>query len=516
MSRWRGWSVPIVVLTAFASAGSPYAPWSAAAAAKAGETVSASGATPVLSLRRLPWWLAQTAAQQRLDAQLSTLAGPSLGSGASAAGCLVVSQGGRELFGDNGHDMFIPASSLKILTATAVLDRLGATAKFVTSVRSAHPADGGVLVGNLYLVGGGDPDLRTSSYGGGTSAPGATFTSLDALALQVREAGISEVTGSVIGDDSRYDSQRIVASWKPVYTSEGDVGPLSALDVNDGFVPASTTTTLPPPPGGTAAPHPTITTVAGSPTSESSNSAQLAYAAAANPSAQAAQIFTTLLRKDGVRVEGAARTGETPASSVPVTSVTSAPLSAEVDQMLNVSDDTAAELFTKELGYQQSHSGTTAAGTAAIRVDLAADGLPVAELVNLDGSGLDRGDRASCELLADALRRAGTTGVLAKGLPVAGKSGTLVYRMTGTPAAGRVIAKTGTLDNVVSLSGFVLPAPGSPETPALGQPLVFALILNGPPDWAATGVADAVAEALARYPVLPPIAELEPAPSKRS
>lgn len=496
-----------------------WASFSRASAAAEGSKSGHGGsdATPILSARRVPWWLAATAAKQRLDLQLSSLAGPYLGNGASAQGCLEVTQGDGELFGANAHGLFIPASNLKILTATAVLDRLGGDTKFVTSVRSATRAEGGVVAGNLYLVGGGDPDLRTSSYGGGTSAPGAAFTSLDALALQVRESGISEVTGSVVGDDSRYDAQRIVPSWKPIYTSEGDVGPLSALDVNDGFVPNTTTTTTPGQVHSSPqAPRPTVTPTPGSPTTEASNSAQLAFAAAADPAAQAAQVFLALLRKDGVRVEGGSRTGTSPASSVTITSISSASLASEVTEMLNFSDDTAAELFTKELGYQASHSGTTSAGTAAVRSDLASDGLPVTELVNVDGSGLDRGDRASCALLVDALRRAGTGSLLAKALPVAAKSGTLLGRMVGTPAAGRVIAKTGNLDNVVSLSGFVLPSPGSPLTPALGQPLVFSLILNGPPDWQANELADEVAVALARYPVMPPLRDLEPAHAARS
>jgi D-alanyl-D-alanine carboxypeptidase/D-alanyl-D-alanine-endopeptidase (penicillin-binding protein 4) len=130
--------------------------------------------------------------------------------------------------------------------------------------------------------------------------------------------------------------------------------------------------------------------------------------------------------------------------------------------------------------------------------------------VEVDGSGLDRGDRASCNLLAQALRRTGPTGVIAKGLPIAGKTGTLVDRMIGTPAQGRLIAKTGNLDNVVSLSGFVLPPAGTPPTPALGEPLVFSLILNGPADPVAQEVADKVGIALAAYPNLPPMKDLEP------
>jgi serine-type D-Ala-D-Ala carboxypeptidase/endopeptidase (penicillin-binding protein 4) len=480
--------------------------------------------TSVLSVRRVPDWLAGMASEQRLGAVLQRVVGQALTSGGLPSGCLLVTQGDATIFASYADKMFIPASNLKILTATAVLDRLGGSDKFVTSVRSTSPPSGGIVFGNLYLVGGGDPDLRTSSYGGGTAGDGTTFTSLDKLAEQVRQTGVTEVTGSIVGDAGRYDSQRIVPSWKPIYTTEGDVGPLSALEVNDGFVPnttttatTTTTTTVPPPaPPGSApdvpkppTPRPPPATTPG----ETSNSAALAFAAATDPVGQAAQAFETLLRNDGVRVDGGARSGFTPGATGVVTSIDSAPLADELDAMLSVSDDTAAELFTKELGYQQSQQGTTTAGVAAIRADLQADGLPVGQLVQVDGSGLDRSDRASCDLFVKALERAGPTGVIAKGLPIAGKTGTLVGRMMGTPAQGRLIAKTGSLDNVVSLSGFVLPPPGKPPTPALGEPLVFSLILNGLPDTIAQDVSDRVGIALAGYPNLPPMKLLVPQPS---
>ncbi len=180
--------------------------------------------------------------------------------------------------------------------------------------------------------------------------------------------------------------------------------------------------------------------------------------------------------------------------------------------MLTVSDDTAAELFTKELGYDTAGAGTTTAGTAAIRADLAADGLPVTQLVGLDGSGLDRGDRATCNLIESDLEHVGISSGVARGLPVAGETGTLAARMRGTPAAGRLRAKTGTLDGVVALSGFVPPAARSSVAGSvLGQPLVFSLIFNQVASMtAARAVADQVGVALATYPRLPPIADLEP------
>jgi D-alanyl-D-alanine carboxypeptidase/D-alanyl-D-alanine-endopeptidase (penicillin-binding protein 4) len=446
--------------------------------------------TPVLSVRRIPGWVAQTLAGQRLATKLSALlTQPSLG-GAARASCLVVNQGARTLYAERPELSLIPASNMKLLTATAVLDRLGAAHRLTTDVVGAHPR-AGVVDGNLYLVGGGDPLLATRPSATGLGSGQTLYTSLDQLAAQVPAAGITRVTGSVVGDESRYDQARTVPTWEPQYAAEGDVAPLSALEVNDGAPPASPT------PAGTGA-----------------SAAALAAATSADPAARAAATFNQVLTAAGVRVVGPPTTGKAPSGLPVLTSLASPPLAAEVDAMLTVSDDTAAELFTKELGTDTVHRGTTTAGVGAIRADLAADGLSVSQLVAYDGSGLDRGDRATCSLIQADLERAGPNSVIGRGLPVAGQTGTLSDRMRGTPAAGRIRAKTGTLDGVAALSGFVLPgtgtrAPGS----VLGEPIVFSLILNQIPSEAAgRAVGDQVGVALAAYPKLPPLADIEPRP----
>ena len=165
------------------------------------------------------------------------------------------------------------------------------------------------------------------------------------------------------------------------------------------------------------------------------------------------------------------------------------------------------ELLTKELGLKQRGSGTTAAGLEAVRADLAADGFPLRGFVNEDGSGLSRADRVTCSLLVDVLERAGPYGLLVRDLPVAGRSGTLVDELKGTVAAGRVHAKTGTLDGVKALSGWALPATGQGDVnPALAAPVVFATVLNAlaptlpnPSDTPA-GLTDQVALDVAEYP----------------
>jgi D-alanyl-D-alanine carboxypeptidase/D-alanyl-D-alanine-endopeptidase (penicillin-binding protein 4) len=469
----------------------------AAAAATADQAGSASASTPgpsgvtttpVLSVRRVPGWVVQTVAVGRLRTALAGIvASPALRP-AAAHSCLVVSQGGQLLYAYNPVEPLIPASNVKLLTATAVLDRLGPAARLTTSVEAARPV-AGVVDGDLYLVGGGDPLLRTPGYAAALGPDQTLYTSLAQLAAQVGAAGVQVITGAVVGDESRFDSMRTVATWSPAYAAEGDVGPLSALEVNDG--------------AASSAPAPTGARAAASPQQA---------ALAANPAVRAAATFTTLLRADGVRVQGSPNTGKAPPGTPVLTTISSPPLAQEVDAMLTVSDDTAAELFTKEIGYQADGSGTTAAGVAAIRADLARDGLPVAQVVLYDGSGLDRNDRLTCSFLDADLQRLGAGSVVGRGLPIAAQTGTLRGRLAGTPAAGRLRAKTGTLDDVSALSGFVLPRAGTavPGT-GLGQPVTFSLIVNGvPSDTIGPSIGDRVGVALASYPRLPALARIEP------
>jgi D-alanyl-D-alanine carboxypeptidase/D-alanyl-D-alanine-endopeptidase (penicillin-binding protein 4) len=495
LSRLLTFALPVAGLAAVTAFTGPQAVAQAATGTTAVPAGSGDTTTPILSVRRIPGWVAETVAAQRLAVSLGPQVDqPSLGP-AAQAGCLVVSQGGRILYSERPSTSLIPASNMKLLTATAILDRFGATHRTITTVTAPRPVSG-VVHGDLYLVGAGDPFLRTAAYTAALGPDRTVYTSLDQLAHQVRAAGVQVIAGSVVGDESRYDQERTVPGWKPVYAAEGDVGPLSALEVNDGASPGPSRT-------GLSRSGPSGTSASG-----------LQAAASANPAVRAAATFTDLLASDGVRVVGAPNTGTAPRAVPVLATIASPTLGAEVDAMLTVSDDTAAELFTKELGYQASRSGTTAAGVAAMRADLAADGLPVSQLVADDGSGLDRGDRVTCALLQADLQHLGASSVVADGLPIAGQTGTLRLRMRNTAAAGRLRAKTGTLDDVVALSGYVLPAAKpAPPGSVLGAPLVFSLIFDRAPNLTAVrSVADQIGVTLATYPQLPPLADFEPRP----
>ncbi len=198
-------------------------------------------ATPVLSLRRVPELLADAVGTPKLATALdATLSDTRYGGAADA--CLVVQAGPVPVYLHNPALPLLPASNLKLLTATAALDKLPANDQFVTTVKGDAPPVGGTVTGNLYLIGGGDPLLRTPGYVASLHYPELIYDNLDTLADQVRAAGVTRVTGSVVGDESRYDNQRTVPSWPSRYLQTGEVGPLSAMAVNDGFaafVPAT-------------------------------------------------------------------------------------------------------------------------------------------------------------------------------------------------------------------------------------------------------------------------------------
>ena len=160
-----------------------------------------------------------------------------------------------------------------------------------------------------------------------------------------------------------------------------------------------------------------------------------------------------------------------------VASIESPPLAEVVGSILQHSDNMAAEMMVKELGVRFGDGGSTSAGLAVIRDHLAAAGLPMAGVATVDGSGLDRSDHVTCDLLQQVLATAGEGSELDRGLPVAGRNGTLHRRFLGTPAAGKVRAKTGSLLGVVALTGWVAAGPteASADRP---RSLQFSLLAN--------------------------------------
>jgi D-alanyl-D-alanine carboxypeptidase/D-alanyl-D-alanine-endopeptidase (penicillin-binding protein 4) len=344
-----------------------------------------------------------------------------------------------------------PASNQKLFTAMGVLSLLPQTDTLVTEVRATGAQAGRTVTGDLYLVGGGDPTLHAKGP-----------HSLDDLAAAVKARGIDEIQGSLIGDETRYDSVRTAPGWLPQHVPVF-IGPLSALVVDH-------------------------------------NQLRPDAAYAADPLPGNLPYFRAALIRAGVRVDGPNVAGAAPAASAVLAALPSPPIGDLVGEMLNQSDNLIAELLVKEVGYRMSRPtaagagpatvtgtdpaaapgsgtgrapGSTAAGLAAVTDAVRGLGVPLAGEA-ADGSGLSRNDRRSARewrsLLQAALPRPWAERLVGS-LPLAGRNGTLARRFAGTAAEANLRAKTGWIDEARSLSGYL--------TTAGGRHVVFSVIING-------------------------------------
>jgi D-alanyl-D-alanine carboxypeptidase/D-alanyl-D-alanine-endopeptidase (penicillin-binding protein 4) len=450
-----------------------------AVAAEADEPVEAvpagpSATTPVLSPRRVPALLAAPAADRRLSEGLAGLLGRQPG-----VACLTVSSAGRALYLDDPDLPLVPASLVKLVTAVAALEVLGPDHVFRTALVAATPPVDGRITGDAWIVGGGDPVLATTDYLARFRNQPQTATLLEGFADGLVAAGVRAIDGRLLGDASRYDADRYPDAWPARFVDQDQSGPLSALTVNDGWV------AFPPLPD-LAVPDETP---------------------AADPAAHAAEVLGGQLAARGVTVGGTGA-GPAPAGAVEVAAAESPPLTEIVGHLLRESDNQTAELLLKEIALARGRPPTTADGVAVANEVVAGLGLPVAGSLAVDGSGLGDGNLLSCALVEAILLRSGPESAIGRGLAVAGETGTLSRRFLGVEATGRLSAKTGTLNQVTSLAGFVDTIPGTS--------LSFAYIANlgagdvvDAPDLA---LQDELAALLVRYPEGPPLGELAPRP----
>jgi D-alanyl-D-alanine carboxypeptidase/D-alanyl-D-alanine-endopeptidase (penicillin-binding protein 4) len=426
--------------------------------------------TSMVAYRRVPSALAELGADNELAIAMEQLA-----AFIDDRSCLAVSVDGRMVGSWNGDTAVIPASTNKLLIAGAAIELLGADHRFTTSV-AAPPVVDGVVDGDIHLVGGGDPLLVAGGFPLDDDAadPSAT-TSLDALADAVVEAGITSIRGAVVGDATRYDDQYVNPTWG-LGIAYVDAGPIGGLVVNDGQ------------------------TVGRS-------------GRQTDPGEAAAREFARLLRERGVSVSNGWEAGPLEPGTPVLASIQSAPLSDIVADMMTRSDNDTAEMLVKEIGLVSAGAGTTPAGLEVLDTTIRSWGVPMENVVLVDGSGLSANNRLTCDTLVGVLDHLADTPAV-EGLAVAGRSGTLIDEFLGSPVEGRLVAKTGTLTNPPADADppEVKALAGSLEA-ANGDLLQFALVLNGPGYVTTDGYVgywSALAERLAAHPTAPDIALLGP------
>lgn len=421
--------------------------------------------TPLVSARRVPEFLIEPVAARNLSAALAPIVGA-----APAGTCVQYSDGRVAVAGHNSSTPLIPASNLKILTAVAAVELLGKDTRLSTRfMTDGKPTDGATVKGNLYMIGGGDPLLTSDAYAATLKFPGQPATDLEDVADKIVAAGIRRITGSVVGDAARYDNEHSVPTWPQRYFTQRQVGPLSALLVDDGWI--------------------------------------IGQGPSPDPAQQAAATLTRLLADRGVVIDGPPTTGTAPAGAAPLLDVPSLTIGELAAQALTFSDNTTAELLLKEIGHQSGSGGSTRAGLDAVLAWAQKAGLPLDGITLVDGSGLSTDNRVTCAFLAATLALEGPDSPIAAGLAVPGKPGTLHDRFLQPPLRDAVRAKTGTLNGVTSLSGWL--------TTSSGRPVDFAILINV--EGRAVSNADLalqgqILSAGLSYPQAPEISTVEPLP----
>lgn len=326
------------------------------------------------------------------------------GLGTPTTGAVIDLTTGQLVYAHRATTAGTPASITKLATAVAALGTLGPAHRFSTTVVMIGP-------GRIVLVGGGDPTLEL---------PGLA----DDTAAALKAKGIRSIR---LGYDVSYFAG---PSLHPI-GHDGNLAPVTALMVREGRLDSS-----------------------------SSGPARRAY----DPALAAAKAFAAALRARGITVTGTPATASG-AGGVQLAVHRSQPLSDLVERMLTNSDNDLAEALARQVARATGRRPDFAGGAAAIRAALAADGVPLNGAVFTDGSGLAHADALAPLTVARVLalagdpRHPGLRPVLT-GLPVAGFTGTLRSRFHGSPGAGVVHAKTGTLTGTNTIAGTVLAPSG--------------------------------------------------------
>jgi D-alanyl-D-alanine carboxypeptidase/D-alanyl-D-alanine-endopeptidase (penicillin-binding protein 4) len=448
-------------------------------------------------------------------------------------GISVVTLDGAPVYALNDAQYFQPASNAKLFTTAAALALLGPDFTTKTYVVADGTITDGRLRGSLRLIGGGDPTMsgRAYPYGGHTERPNPPLFALDDLAAQVAASGIRALDGTVVADDTFFVFERYGQGWGQDDLQWDFGAPVSALAVNDNIryltlapgasagEAASASWNPPLPDDATALKNEVITSPAGSQAhigldrqidqsylrafgTIPSGSKPLNFAIAVQDAAKlAGDGFAQSLAAHGVAVNSSAQvshrlSGDTqrfdaetkqplalrPLQASPfalpppgriVAQRISPPLSQIVAVVNKVSQNLHAEMLLRLLGKAEGDDGSIAQGARVVRQFLVSAGVRPDDFYFYDGSGLSPQDvitpRAATTLLTYAARQPWGV-VYRSSLPVGGVDGSLEYRFTQPSMKGKVFAKTGTLAEVHTLSGYL--------TAASGRTLAISVLCN--------------------------------------
>lgn len=401
----------------------------------------------------------------------------------------------RPVFEHNADALLNPASNMKILTTVAALATLGPAWRYPTEVFVATEPVDGVVQGDLYLRGKGDPSLDTER--------------LYRIVRELKFLGLREVRGNLVVDDTWFDSQYEGPGWEQDDADRPYMAGAGALSLNFNSVAVhvhpgakegeKVRVFVDPPSDYILVENNGITTSGRSRQRLAVRSIDLGekqkivvearmpagrrggpvWRRISNPPVYTGESFKRMLEEHGIRVRGRVRKGRVPEQLRPFHVDWSEPLAVLVHKLNKWSQNHMSEMLLKTLGAEvHGAPGTWAKGVAAVESVLAERvGIPRGSFVMRNGSGLNDTNRLSARQIVQVLAWAREQDLVAPellaSLPVAGVDGTVRNRMVDGPAQGRVRAKTGTLQNVTALAGYVRSVEG--------RQLAFAILVNDYP-----------------------------------
>ena len=395
-------------------------------------------------------------------------------------GVFVVSlKDGRVLAARDAQKLFTPASVQKIITSVVALDKLGADFRWQTKIYTRENIENGLLNGDLILYGQGAPDLSGEG--------------IQNLVNQLKAKGLQKIKGNIIGDESYFTGDTIGDGWAWNELQWDYGAEASALSINKNLVnvslqedgkprvePATDYVELS---GAVAALQNSEPDSVGLKRGLGNNKIYVwgegknldVRVAVENPALWSAKILKDALVKNGIAVEGDAKSADwqaenkfNPENAAELASVESQTLGEIVRRMNKDSVNLYAELILRTLGKRfgaeapdenpktRKTRGDDAAGAAVIKKWLAENGASFQETETVkDGSGLSRLNFVTPETVGRALiagNQIKAAEVFRNSLPVAGTDGTLRGRLGNV--SGKISGKTGSIMYVNTLAGY--------------------------------------------------------------
>jgi D-alanyl-D-alanine carboxypeptidase/D-alanyl-D-alanine-endopeptidase (penicillin-binding protein 4) len=400
----------------------------------------------------------------------------------------------------NQNKMFMPASNQKIPTTAVALLTLGPDFNFTTDLYYTGEIVDSILIGDLVVIGDGDPTFYTRFFKDSKSIFNSWCDTL-------KSKGIKEIHGNIIGDDNKFDDQELGEGWSLDYLDDWYAAPIGPLQLNENYIDLKI---IPSEVGEKANIKKVLSTeyvqinneLYTTDTGKTRYNFKRPYGTneitiagvirrdsdtlSISPSIfNPTKYFTAVLKEtiieNGIKVIGIYRDCDDikdwnfdENNSVLLTSHKSPPLKDIIKVLLKKSQNLYAETMVRALGYTQKGEGSFKNGADVISDSLQFIGIPKNSYNYADGSGLTRYNFISPEELVKILEymyRNKYKNIWLDALPIAGVDGTLSNRMKRTAAEGNVHAKTGTISNVRGLSGYV--------TTASGEKIVFSFLVNG-------------------------------------